>query len=75
MNRALARNVSLVLMLVAFPLISIGTTSGPDLLWWLGGVCLTLGALLPAVLRFVPEPKKEEAPRPSATDLDSCRVC
>ena len=75
MNRAVARNVSLVLMLAAFPLISVGATSGPDLLWWLGGVSLTLGALIPAALRFVPEPKKDEPPRPSATDMDSCRVC
>ncbi len=67
------RNVSLVLMLAAFPLISLGTTAGPTLLAWLGLVSLALGALIPPVLRFIPV-KEEEHHRP--TDLsESCRVC
>lgn len=73
----IARNLSLVLMLAAFPLISIGTTTGPSLVWWLGLASLTLGALIPPVLRYVPrEEENKEEPGRSAVDLgDSCRVC
>ena len=74
MSLFVARNISLLLMLAAFPLISIGTTRGPAALWWLGLASLVIGALIPPVLRFVPA--REERPRPSATDLgESCRVC
>ena len=74
MSRFAARNLSLVLMLAAFPLISIGTATGPAPLWWLGLASLGVGALIPAVLRFLPA--KDKPARRSATDLgDSCRVC
>ena len=80
MSRIAARNISLVLMLAAFPLISIGTTGGRSIVWWLGLASLALGALIPPVMRFVPEKeteeKKDKEPRKEATDLgDSCRVC
>ncbi len=88
MSRSIARNLSLLLMLAAFPLISIGTTNGRPIIWWLGLASLALGALIPPVMRFVPqeEPKggpTEETPerkqaeaRKHAPDLgDSCRVC
>ena len=76
MSRFAARNISLVLMLAAFPLISIGTTGDRPTMWWLGLASLGLGALIPPVMRYLPEEKKEEKPRKEATDLgDSCRVC
>ena len=78
MSRFAARNISLLLMLAAFPLISIGTTSDRPLLWWIGLASLTVGALLPPVMRYLPEEKKQENKerRRPATDLgDSCRVC
>ena len=68
-----ARNISLLLMLAAFPLISFGTTGGNALMWWLGLGALTAGAAMPPVWRYLPA----EEPEPhEATDLgESCRVC
>ena len=75
MSRAAARNISLLLMLAAFPLISVGTTNGSSLAWWIGLASLGLGALIPPVMRYLPAEEKEEQP-PKSTDLgDSCRVC
>lgn len=76
MSRFAARNLSLVLMLAAFPLISIGTTGGRPVLWWIGLASLAVGALIPPVMRYLPEEKKDKEPPPCATDLgDSSRVC
>lgn len=61
MNRLAALSLSLVLLLAAFPLISIGTASGPPLLWWLGLAALGIGGLIPPVRRFV---VRRQAPRP-----------
>ena len=75
MSMFAARNISFVLMLIAFPLVSIGMTNDQPVLWWAGLAALTLGALIPPVLRFVPEPEKKEQRHPP-TDLgDSGRVC
>ena len=76
MNWNAARYLSLVLMLAAFPLISVGTTGDRPAVWWLGLASLGLGALIPPVLRFVPANGKKEAPHKESTDLgDSSRVC
>ena len=76
MSRTAARNLSLLLMLAAFPLISVGTTGGRPLLWWLGLASLGIGALIPPVMRYLPKEEKAEEPRKRATDLgDSSRVC
>lgn len=75
MNLKAARYLSLMLMLAAFPLISVGTTRNRPALWWLGLACLGIGALIPPVLRYVPASTKEE-PHKQSTDLgDSSRVC
>jgi hypothetical protein len=76
MSPFVARNVSLLLMLAAFPLISVGTTRGQPLVWWLGVASLGIGALIPPVMRYLPVKAKEEAHQRRATDLgDSSRVC
>jgi hypothetical protein len=54
--------VSMALMLAAFPLISIGTMRGPDLLWWLGLGALFLGGLVPPAGRFVAARQPEPPP-------------
>lgn len=65
---------SLLLMLAAFPLISMGTTGGRPVLWWMGLALLVVGALIPPAMRYMPEERVET--HESATDLgDSCRVC
>lgn len=45
--------LALVLMLLAFPLTSVGTDRDVTWLWWAGVVVLVLGALIPPGLRFV----------------------
>lgn len=75
MSRFAAKNISLVLMLAAFPLISIGSTGGQPVVWWLGLASLGIGSLIPPVLRYLPEEDTKAEPR-KATDLgDSSRVC
>ena len=76
MSRFAARNLSLLLMLAAFPLISVGTSGDQAVLWWLGLASLTIGALIPPVMRYLPKGENNEEPRKRATDLgDSSRVC
>ena len=54
-SRLFNLSISLVLLLIAFPLISIGTTSGPTMLWWLGLAALVIGGILPPLRRvFAP---------------------
>ena len=62
MTRLAALSISLVLLLVAFPLISIGTTTGPPVLWWLGLVALALGGLIPPLRRFTSRSQTPPAP-------------
>lgn len=52
-NRLAYLSVSLILLVVAFPLISIGTTRGPDALWWMGLAALVCGGLIPPVQRLL----------------------
>lgn len=54
-NRIVYLSLSFLLMICAFPLISIGTTRGPEFLWWLGLAALLLGAMIPPAQRlFLP---------------------
>lgn len=48
---------SFALFLIALPLISIGTTSGPRLYLWVGLVALCVGGLIPPVQRLLFAPK------------------
>lgn len=53
MNLLSALSLSMILMLAAFPLISIGTVQGPQWLWWLGLAALCIGGAIPPVKRFL----------------------
>jgi hypothetical protein len=44
---------ALALMLVALPLVSVGTWNDEAWLWWTGLVVLAAGALIPPVARYV----------------------
>lgn len=46
--------VSLVLFLVALPLLSFGTDAGQPVVWWIGLVLLTVAGLIPPALRYIP---------------------
>lgn len=45
--------IALVLLLVSFPLIALGTGDAPAALWWLGLATLVAGGALPPIARFV----------------------
>ena len=49
----LSLSTSLLLMLAAFPLLSIGSTNDQDWLMWLGLLLVTLGGLIPLLRRFI----------------------
>lgn len=52
MSKTAALGIAFVLLLVAFPLISIGTWQGIAALWWLGLALLLIGGLLPPISRY-----------------------
>lgn len=68
MNPLAVQSVSLAFLIVSFVLISLGTTGGTPLLWWLGLGSLVLGGLLPVVIRFTNRP--EEKPRDAGMEND-----
>lgn len=51
---------ALILLLVPFFLISIGTTQDTPMLWWAGLALLVLGALIPPATRFIFPSEDEE---------------
>jgi hypothetical protein len=54
MDRKLkAETLAFLLLLVAFPITSWGTTAGNYLVWWIGFICLVAGGVLPIWTRFM----------------------
>lgn len=45
--------VALVLLLAAFPVISLGSTHGGGLVWWTGLLAFVIGGVLPVWTRFM----------------------
>lgn len=45
--------VSLVLLIVAFPVISLGTHHDVTAVWWLGFAALILAGVLPVITRYM----------------------
>jgi hypothetical protein len=52
MTRLTLLTTALVLLLLAFPLVSIGTVQNIEALWWLGLLALLVGGILPPLARF-----------------------
>jgi hypothetical protein len=72
-SRLAALSLSMLLFLVAFPLISLGTTRGLPIWWWLGLSAFVGGGLIPPARRFLTSPAPE--PPPSRAGMrDDCRV-
>lgn len=71
-NRLAYLSLSLALLMIAFPLISIGTTTGPKLLGWLGLLALGCGGLIPPLQRLLlGPPPGAPAPTPRPTTQPS----
>ena len=67
-NRLAYLSISFVLLMVAFPLISIGTTRGPAALWWAGLLALGCGGLIPPLQRLLLGPPPAAAASTSTND-------
>lgn len=52
MRKSTILDIVFLLLLAALPLISIGATSGPEILWQLGFGLLIIGLLVPPALRL-----------------------
>ena len=48
-----AEILALLLLLVAFPMTSWGTTGGSYPVWWIGFLCVIVGGLLPVATRYM----------------------
>jgi hypothetical protein len=59
-------STSFALFLIALPLVSIGTTSGPSFLLWFGLVALGVGALIPPLQRLCCATKSPSAAKPGS---------
>jgi hypothetical protein len=66
-NRFAYLSLSLILLVAAFPLISIGTTYGPAVVWWMGLAALGCGGLIPPMQRLILGPPPAPASKPGAT--------
>jgi hypothetical protein len=53
MNETTLNGIALILLLIPFALISIGTTNDIEALWWAGVIMLIIGALIPPISRYV----------------------
>ena len=60
--------VAFVLLLVAFPVISIGASHASKVTWVIGLLCLVLGGLLPVWTRYMDH--EADAPTDMGMDLD-----
>ena len=69
-NRLAYLTTSFVLFLLAYPLISIGTTGGPRVLLWIGLGALVLGALIPPLQRLVCGPSPSGGSKSDAETAD-----
>jgi hypothetical protein len=54
MSKLWVNGIALMLLLIPFVLISIGTMRETPALWWTGLVLLVIGALIPPITRYVP---------------------
>jgi hypothetical protein len=70
MNKLVVEIWALVLLFVAFPLISLGTTGGNALVWWIGLIVLFVGSVLPVLTRFVSPTNIPDKPRDAGMEFD-----
>ena len=52
-KKLISECLALLLLFAAFPIISIGTTGGGHLVWWMGLLSLVAGGVLPVLTRYM----------------------
>lgn len=62
--------VTFVVLLLPFPLTSIGTVDGPAILWQLGLALLIVGGVVPPLTRYVFSEDEEDEAEDSGSDGD-----
>jgi hypothetical protein len=70
MRTLVTEGVALLLLIAAFPLISLGTAEGTRVLWGLGLACLVAGGLLPIATRFFGHGKEPDKARDCGMEYD-----
>lgn len=60
MEKQTVLNITFIILLIPFFLISIGMESDSTLLWWSGLILLGIGAVIPTITRFAYEDSEEE---------------
>ncbi len=70
MRRIAALDIAFLMLLIALPLISLGTMNDRPVVWWIGLAILVLGFVIPLGLRFVrlvsrPEDEPDVGEEPS----------
>lgn len=55
MNKLQLDTAAFVILLTVLPLVSVGTSSGMAVLWWLGLVLLAIGGVIPILTAQVAE--------------------
>ncbi|NLF15560.1 MAG: hypothetical protein GX597_27545 [Anaerolineaceae bacterium] len=70
MRRVTALDIAFLMLLVALPLLSLGTMNDQPVMWWIGLAILLLGFIIPLALRFValassPEDEPDVGEEPS----------
>jgi nitrate reductase NapE component len=51
--------IALILLIIAFPIVSAGSMSGSGLVWWIGLISLIAGGLLPIWTRYMDHSRDE----------------
>ncbi len=52
-SKLLIETVAMILLIAAFPVISLGATADLPAVWWLGFAAFVAGGLLPVITRFM----------------------
>lgn len=60
--------LAFVLLLIAFPIISVGTTRGSGPVWWIGLLAVVLGGVLPVLTRYMNH--AADKPRDAGMEFD-----
>lgn len=61
MNKLILLGIALILLLIAYPLVSIGTVQEIPAVWWIGLLALVLGGIIPPVTRYMFREEEEQA--------------